>query len=53
MINITVINVIQTSSINSILSINNPLANSTSLSTTINAGGNLGVSAHLIIKRIT
>jgi hypothetical protein len=43
---------VQTSSINSILSINNPLGESTALTITPVAGGIRPVSAHLIIKQI-
>jgi hypothetical protein len=43
---------IQTFSINSILSINNPISESTALTITPLAGGTEPVSAHLIIKQI-
>jgi len=44
---------IQITSINSILSINNPLLNSTALTLTPLAGGFNGVSAQLIIKQLS
>ena len=43
---------IQTTNVNSVLSINNPTGNSTSLTVTPLAGGANAVSAHLTIKQI-
>jgi len=43
---------IQTTVVNSVLSINNPTGNSTALTVTILAGGANSVSAHLTIKQI-
>lgn len=44
--------IIETSSINTILTIRNPSGNSTALTITPNAGGNSSVSAHLVIMQI-
>jgi hypothetical protein len=43
---------IETSIVNSILTVNNPIANSTALTITPSAGGSYPVSAHLMITRI-
>ena len=46
------INILQTTTINSILKIQNPIGNTTALTITPLAGGNLSVSAHLIIIQL-
>jgi hypothetical protein len=48
---ITGISIISTTIPNSVLSINNPIGNTTAITITPNAGGNNAVSANLIIKK--
>ena len=49
---ITGVALVETSSINGILSVNNPIGNSTALTITPLAGGTNPVSAHLVITRV-
>ncbi len=46
------LSLIETTTINSILTVRNPAANSTALTITPNAGGTQQVSAHLVITQI-